>query len=155
MKIPNRNAILSAIREDFNKFKAFLKFIAEFTGDPVPVYELNRLLDRDSTLHVKGAGLFFVTQLLAAAHPGEYIVLEDKVAKALKDLNMTDVLVPTDVVNGYLFVNDICKKMYEEKLESRILAGDYGLAAGFELVAVHNFLWHYYAFYKQGKPWSG
>ena len=49
------------------------KFIAELTGDPV--YELNRLLDRNSTLHVRGAGLFFVTQLLSAAHPGEYMVL--------------------------------------------------------------------------------
>lgn len=153
VKIPNRNAILSVIHEDFNKFKAFLKFIADLTGDPV--HELNRLLDRNSTLHVRGAGLFFVTQLLAAAHPGEYVVLEDNVAKALKDLNMTDVLVPTDVVNGYVFVNDICKKIYKDKLEARILAGDLGLAADFELVAVHNFLWHYYAFYKQGKPWSG
>lgn len=153
VKIPNRNAILSAIREDFNKFKAFLKFIAELDGDPV--HELNRLLDRSDKLHVRGAGLFFVTQLLSAAHPGEYVVLEDNVAAALKDLNVTDVLVPTDVVNGYIFVNDICRKIYKDKLERRIIAGDFGLAAGFELVAVHNFLWHYYAFYKQGKPWSG
>jgi hypothetical protein len=153
VKIPNRNAILSAIREDFNKFKVFLKFIARLTGDPV--YELNQLLDRNSTLHVRGAGLFFVTQLLAAAHPGEYIVLEENVAKALKDLNITDVLVPTDVVNGYVFVNDVCKKIYKDKLETRILAGNFELAVGFELVAVHNFLWHYYKYYKQGKPWSG
>jgi len=153
VKIPNRNAILSAIREDFNRFKTFLKFIAHLTGDPV--YELNELLDRNSKLHVRGAGLFLVTQLLAAAHPGEYIVLEENVAKALKDLNITDVLVPTDVVNGYIFVNDICKKIYKDKLEPRILAGDFKLAVGFELVAAHNFLWHYYAYYKQGRPWSG
>jgi hypothetical protein len=153
VKIPNRNAILSAIHGDLNKFKAFLKFIANLAGDPV--YEMSQLLDRNSKLHVRGAGLFFITQLLAAAHPGEYVVLEENVAKALKDLNITDVLVPTDVVSGYIFINDICKKIYKDKLESRILAGNFKLAAGFELVAVHNFLWHYYAYYKQGRPWSG
>lgn len=153
MKIPNRNAILSAIEGDFSKFKAFLEFIAHLTGDPV--HQLDQLLDRNSSLHVRGAGLFFVTQLLAAAHPGEYVVLEDNVAKALKDLSITDVLVPTDRVNGYIFVNDICKRIYRDKLESRILAGDFRLAGGFELVAVHNFLWHYYAYYRLGRPWHG
>ncbi len=153
VKRPNRNAILSAIREDFSKFKALLEFIAHLTEDPV--HQLNQLLDRTSKLHVRGAGLFFITQLLAAAHPGEYVVLEENVAKALKDLNMTDVLVPTDVVNGYIFVNDVCKKIHRDKLEPRILAGDFKLASGFELVAVHNFLWHYYAYYKHGRPWHG
>lgn len=153
VKRPNRNAILSAIREDFSKFKALLEFIAHLTGDPV--HQLNQLLGRNSKLHIRGAGLFFITQLLAAAHPGEYIVLEENVAKALKDLNITDVLVPTDVVSGYIFVNDICKRIYRDKLEPRILAGDFKLASGFELVAVHNFLWHYYAYYKQGRPWHG
>lgn len=153
VKFPNRKAILTTIREDLGKFKSFLKFIAGLVGDPI--YELNRLLDRSSTLHIRGAGLFFVTQLMAAAHPGEYVVLEDNVAKALKDLHMTDVLVPTDMVDGYIFANDICRRMYRDKLEVRILEGNFGLATSFELVAVHNFLWHYYAFYRQGKPWSG
>ena len=153
VKLPNEKIILTAMRQDFPKFKSFLRCIAGLVGDPVN--ELSRLLDRSSTLHIRGAGLFFVTQLMAAAHPGEYVVLEDNVAKALKDLQITDVLVPTDAVNGYILANDICRRIYRDKLEDRILDGNFGLATGFELVAVHNFLWHYYAFYRQGKPWSG
>jgi hypothetical protein len=100
-------------------------------------------------------GPFIVTQLLAAAHPGDYGVLQDNIASALKDLRMTHVVVKTGVANGYVYANDICKRIYRDKLKSRIEKANLGLAAGFELVGVHNFLWHYYEYHKKGKPWSG
>jgi len=115
---------------------------------------LNHLLDLRSDLHIRGAGLFIITQLLAAVHPGHYVVLEENVARALKDLRITDVVVKTDIANGYIYANDICKRIYRDKLQSRIEEANYGLATGFELVAVNNFLWHYYAYVKKGKAWS-
>lgn len=151
VKVPNRISILETAKEDFAKFKKFLEFIKGFDLE----HELTRVLDPKGDLHIKGAGLFFVTQLLAAAHPKEYVVLEETISKALKDLHLTDVVVNTDVVNGYFFANEICKKIFNEKLQTRLLKGDFGLAEGFELVAVHNFLWHYYAYRKQDKSWNG
>jgi hypothetical protein len=152
IKPPNAKEILAVIHQDIERFRAFLKIIAGMEGDLIS--QLSQLLDKNSSYHIRGAGLFFITQLLAAAHPETYVVLEENVANALRDLNMTDVLTPTDVVNGYVFANDICKRIYKDKLESQILAGKFGLAPGFELVAVHNFLWHYHAYRKQGKSWS-
>lgn len=150
---PVRKALLEAIDDDFVKIKKVLRFIADWQGDPVQ--NLNFLLDIRSNLHIKMFGPFIVTQLLAAAHPGDYGVLQDSIASALKDLQMTHVVVKTGVANGYVYANDICKRIYRDKLESRIEKMNLGLAKGFELVAVHNFLWHYYENYKKGKPWGG
>lgn len=151
VKVPNRNAILETAKKDSDRFKKLLEFIKDFNSE----YELTRVLDPKGDLHIRGAGLFFVTQLLAAAHPTEYVVLEETISKALKDLHLTDIVVNTDVVNGYFFANEICKKIYDDRLQARLLKGHFGLAEGFELVAVHNFLWHYYAYRKQEKSWNG
>lgn len=153
VKVPNRKTILKTAKKEPGRFRKFLKFIADFKDDSE--YELNRLLDPKRDLHIRGAGLFFVTQILAAAHPNEYVVLEANIARALKDLHLTDVVVNTDIINGYVYTNEICKKIYRDKLQTRLQKGHFGLAAGFELVTVHNFLWHYYAFYKQEKSWNG
>lgn len=150
---PIEQALLETIDGNYGKIKKVLRFIAEWQGDPVQ--NLNRLLDYGSSLHIKMLGLFIITQLLAAAHPGDYVVMQDSIASALKDLRMTDVVVKTGVANGYFYVNDICKRIYRDKLESRIEKMNLGLAKGFELVAVHNFLWHYYEYYKKGKHWGG
>jgi len=150
---PVTDALLKAIKDDFAKIKKVLRFIADWKGDPVQ--NLNRLLDRRSDLHIKMFGPFIVTQLLAAAHPSSYGVLQDSIASALKDLQMTHVVIKTGVANGYVYANEICKRIYREKLEGRVKNMNLGLAKGFELVAVHNFLWHYYENYKKGKPWGG
>jgi len=150
---PVRKALMKAIDDDFAKIKKVLGFIVDWQGDPVQ--NLNRLLDIRSNLHIKMLGPFIVTQILAAAHPGDYGVMQDSIASALKDLQMTHVVVKTGVANGYVYANDICKRIYRDKLEGRIETMNLGLAKGFELVAVHNFLWHYYEYYKRGKPWGG
>ena len=150
---PVRISFLKAIDDDFAKIKRVLRFIADWKGDPVQ--NLNRLLDTNSDLHITMLGPFIVTQLLAAAHPRDFGVLQDSIAKALKDLKMTHVVVKTGVANGYVYTNDICKRIYRDKLEGRVEKANLGLATGFEFVLVHNFLWHYYEYYKKGKPWGG
>jgi len=150
---PVRKALLKAIDDEFAEINKVLRFIRDWQGDPVQ--NLNRLLDVRSDLHIKMLGPFIVTQILAAAHPGDYGVMQDSIASALKDLQMTHVVVKTGVANGYVYANGICNRIYRDKLESRVKEMDLGLAKGFELVAVHNFLWHYYEYHRKGKPWGG
>jgi hypothetical protein len=152
-RTPVTKALFEAIDNHPDKIRKLLRFIADWQGDPVQ--NLNRLLDTRSELHISMFGPFIVTQLLAAAHPGDYGVMQDSIADALKDLQMTHVVVKTDVANGYIYANNICKRIYSDKLASRIEKMNLGLAKGFELVAAHNFLWHYYENYKKGKSWGG
>ena len=146
-KTPNKGSLFSLIDEDFDRFKRVLRFIRDFTGDPV--VNINKLLDKSGELYLKGGGIFFVTQLLAGAHPDEYVVIEDNISKALRDLSVVDIVVNNDTANGYVYVNEICKKLYGDKLEQRLKAEGYS----FGLAAVHNLLWHYYAFYRTEKKW--
>jgi len=146
MKLPNRNLIYKQIEEDFGKFKKVLKFIRDFDGDPV--ININRLIDIKDNLHIRGGGIFFITQLLAGAHPNDYIVLEENVSRALRYLGITDILVKNDTANGYAYINEICRKLYKEKLEKRLKQYDFGLTA------VHNLLWHYYVHYRHIKKWE-
>lgn len=145
IKPPNRNLIFKQLDEDFDKFKRVLKFIRDFTGDAV--MNINQLMDKNGSLYIQGAGIFFLTQLLAGAHPNEYVILEEKVSKALRYLGVTEILVKNDTANGYIYINEICKKLFNDKLEHRLR--DYG----FGLPAVHNFLWHYYSYYRTRKKW--
>jgi len=147
MKPPNRNELFRQIDEDFGKFKRVLKFIRDFAGDPI--INLNRLIDPKQSLHLKGGGIFFVTQLLAGAHLDEYVVLEENASRALRQLGVTDILVKNDTANGYVYVNEICKKLFKDKLEQRLK--DHGFEFG--LAAVHNFLWHYYVHYRTARKW--
>lgn len=147
MKAPNKNSVFELIDEDFDRFKKVLRFIRDFTGDPVR--SINKLLDKSGDLNLKGGGIFFVSQLLAGAHPDEYVVLEENISRALMHLSVVDILVKNDTANGYVYVNEICKKLYEDKLEQRLKAEGYS----FGLAAVHNLLWHYYAVYRTEKKW--
>lgn len=145
MKIPNKNKLFKQIDNDFNRVKKVLMFIRDFKGDPV--ININQLLDKENNLYLKGGGIFFITQLLAGAHPNKYVVLEENVSKSLRQLNLTDILVKNDTANGYVYINDICKRLYEKKLKHKLQKYDLGLAA------VHNFLWHYYRYYLNEKKW--
>jgi len=147
LKPPNKRQLFRQIDEDFDKFRKVLKFIREFKGDPV--VNINKLLDKKGDLHLERGGIFFVTQLLAGAHPNAYVVLEENVSKSLRFLKVTEILVKNDTVNGYMYVNEICKKLYEEKMKPKLHNNgfDFGLAA------VHNFLWHYYVQYRKKGKW--
>lgn len=101
-----------------------------------------------NSLKIRGGGIFFITQLLAAAHPDEYVVLEENVSKALRHLGITDIFVQNDTGNGYIYINEICKKLYRDKLKNRLKDFDFGMSA-----ATHNFLWHYYVHYRENGIW--
>jgi hypothetical protein len=145
IKPPNRNLIFRQIDEEFGKFKTVLTFIRDFTGDAVA--NIDHLMDKKRDLSIAGGGIFFITQLLAGAHPNEYVVLEENVSKALRNLGVTEILVRNDTSNGYVYINEICKKLFKDKLEHRLK--DYG----FGLAAVHNFLWHYFVYFRTTKKW--
>lgn len=146
MKTPNRNTIFGEIDNNFPKVQKFLEFIADFSGDPVK--NINYLCDDSSAPKIRGGGLFFITQLLAAAHPDKYVVLEENVSKALRHLGVIDILVQNDTGNGYVYINEICKKLYQDKLKNRLKEFDFGMSA-----ATHNFLWHYYVHYREKHIW--
>jgi hypothetical protein len=145
IKPPNKNLIFTQIDEDFEKFKEMLLFIRDFSGDAIS--NINKLLDKTGSLYVKGGGIFFITQLLAGAHPNKYVVLEENVSRALRSLGVTEIFVKNDTANGYVYINEICKKLFKDKLEQYLL--DYG----FGLATVHNFLWHYYVYYRTENKW--
>jgi len=145
IKQPNKNALFKQIDEDFGKFKRFLNFIRDFTGDPV--INIAQLLDKRGGLYIKRGGIFFITQLLAGSHPSDYVVLEENISRALRYLGITDILVKSDTANGYVYINEICKKLFKDKLEDRLKKYGFGLAS------VHNFLWHYYVFYRTKNKW--
>jgi len=146
LKAPNRNAVFHQIEQDLPKLKKVLRFLSDFQqGDPVR--NIQTLRDPASGLRIEGAGIFFLTQLLAGAHPDEYVVLEEHVSKALRILGVTEVLVQNNTANGYIYTNEICKRLYHEKLKAGL--GEYG----FGLPAVHNFLWHYHAYFRSKGVW--
>ena len=147
LKPPNKRQLFRQIDEDFDKFRKVLKFIRDFKGDAV--VNISKLLDRKGDLHLERGGIFFVTQLLAGAHPNAYVVLEENVSRSLRFLKVTEILVKNDTVNGYMYVNEICKKLHKEKMKLKLHNNgfDFGLAA------VHNFLWHYYVHYRKEGKW--
>jgi hypothetical protein len=146
VKLPNRNMLFSQIDQDFDRFTRILTFLRDFAGDPIN--NINELMDKTGTLYVRGGGIFFITQLLAGAHPNEYVVLEDNVSKALRQLGITDILVKQDTANGYIYINEICKKLFKDKIENGVKEYGFGLAA------VHNFLWHWYVNYRVKGVWE-
>ena len=65
-------------------------------------------------------------------------------------MGVTAILVKNDTANGDVYINEICKKLFKEKLKHRLLEHrlkDYG----FGLASVHNFLWHWYVNFRTKK----
>jgi hypothetical protein len=147
IKLPNKNEALKHIDGDLDRFKNLLRFLLQFKGDIVA--NLDTALDKEGPYHIKGGGPFFITQLLAGAHMNEYVVLEENISKSLQFLGITGIMVKSDTAKGYVYVNDICKRIFKEILEQRLRTAGYH----FGLAAVHNFLWHYYAHYREKRIW--
>jgi len=146
LKTPNRLLIYKEIDNDFSRIKAMLDFIKYFNIDPVQgIQELMT----NSKYKIKGGGIFFITQLLAGAHPDEYIVLEENISKSLFHLGIVDIMVKNDTANGYIYINDICKKLYNNKIKKKLHSEGFNIG----LVSVHNFLWHYYVHYSKTNRW--
>lgn len=146
LKTPNRLQIYKEIDINFSKIKSLLKFIKNFDIDPV--LGIQELLSNDM-IKIKGGGIFFITQLLAGAHPDEYIVLEENISKSLLHLGIVDIVVKNDTANGYIYINDICKKLYNSKMKKKLYSEGFDIG----LASVHNFLWHYYVHYLNTNRW--
>jgi hypothetical protein len=147
-KKPNIETIF---KQDFKKIGKMLEYIKSSRDDPLKT--IQRLIgsneDDPANLAVKGAKLFFVTQLLSAAHPDKYVALHEIISRSLKDLDITDIIVKPDSANGYVYINEICKRLYSEKMKHELEKEGFDL----KLWGVHQFLWHYYAYYKDTKKW--
>ena len=148
MKTPNRIQLFQQIDADFDRVIKIFKFINELENGPIEV--LNKLLAKNGKYNLKYCGIFTFTQLLAGAHPSEFIILKEEVSSTLKLLNITDIIVRNDTVNGYIYINDICIKLYKEKMRRKLIEHDldYGLAS------VHNLLYHYYRHYRVKQIWE-
>lgn len=146
LKTPNRLQIYNEIDNNFTKIKSLLEFIKHFDIDPVLGIQV---LMNDDKYKIKGGGIFFITQLLAGAHPDEYIVLEENISKSLLHLGIIDIVVKNDTANGYIYINDICKKLYDNKIKKKLQSEGFDIG----LASVHNFLWHYYVHYLKTKRW--
>jgi hypothetical protein len=137
--------IYYAIDKDFGKVKSVLGLIRDVPSDPVN--NMNRLLDNGGEYHIRGAGIMFVTQFLAGAYPDRYVVFEPNASKALEQLKITNAQIKPDA-QGYIYFNDICTRLFKERFEERLQIYTIGWAS-----AAHNFLWHWYANYRESSRW--
>lgn len=144
----NQNRIYSKVDNDFEHVKAFLRFLKEFKGDPEE--NLDRLFNPNDELHISGMGPFMVSQFLAGAHPHDYAVIEDRMVRTMKDLGLIDTEVKSDTPKGYLYINDICKKLYsgvfEEKFRKNQSRLGFKVDKDFGLALIHDFFWEYEEF---------
>jgi hypothetical protein len=145
IKAANRKTVFNEIDRDFSRFKKVFSFITNFKGDPI--INIEKLQDRKGKLYIKGCGIFFISQFLAGAYPDDYVIVEENVSRALKYLEITDIFVQYNTPNGYIYINEICKKLYKDKMKAKLKPYGFGLAA------VHNFLWHYYSHYRERQIW--
>lgn len=145
---PNINRTFTVVDEDFGRIRAFLRFIGEFKSDPEE--NLNRLFDRKNELHISGVGPFIVSQFLAGAHPKEYTIVEDRMVNTMKELDLIDAKVKSNTAKGYLYVNEICKKLclevFERKIEENRNNLGFKIDEDLGLVLVHEFFWEYEEF---------
>jgi len=145
---PNIKRIYSEVDGNFEKIKAFLRFIKEFKGDPEE--NLGTLFDTSSELHINGMGPFIISQFLAGAHPSDYTIIEDRMVDTMKNLNLIDTKVKSDTPKGYLYINEICKKLYNDVFSKKIKENksEFGfkIDEDFSLIVIHEFFWEYEEF---------
>ena len=145
---PNLKRIYSEVDNNFDKIKSFLSFIKEFKGDPEE--NLDRLFDANSELHVNGMGPFVVSQFLAGAYPRDYTIVEYRMVKTMKELNLIDTKVKSNTVEGYLYINEICRKLFNEvfrkKIEEHQNKLGFRIDEDFSLIVIHEFFWEYEEF---------
>jgi hypothetical protein len=124
---------------------SFLRFIREFSGDPEE--NLEALFDTTNDLHISGIGPFAISQFLACAHPREYAIIEDRMVNTMKNLNLIDTKVKSDTPRGYLYINEICKKLYTDIFRSKIAKNKdrlgFKIDDDFSLIVIHEFFWEY------------
>lgn len=152
-KLPNQNKIFFEADNNFTKVQLFLKFIRDFEGSPEE--NLDRLFDTADKLHINGAGPFIISQFLAGAHPREYAIIEENMINTMKNLKLIDVKVSSDTPNGYLYINEVCKKLltyiFKRKIDENKDKLGFRVDDDFGLVVMHEFFWEYSGFYRYDK----
>ncbi len=143
----NRASIINEANTELAKVKKYLYAVQKFNGTSDTMEDL---LDASNSIHIKGTGLFFLTQLLAGAYIDQYIVFEPQVYTSLKEFNLNKGVNIGSSINGkqYLQINEICKDLYQQKFKSRMQSYKFGLQS------VHNFLWHYQYYKVHGTWWK-
>ena len=148
-KPPNRNNVFSEVDTDFEKVKLFLRFMRDFKGTPQE--NLTRLFNENDELHIKGMGPFITSQFLAGAHPKEYAIIQDRMVNTMKKLKLIDVKVHSNTPNGYLYINDRCKKLLNDVFKKKIGENKdklgFRVDEDFGMVVMHEFFWEYEGFY--------
>jgi hypothetical protein len=95
-------------------------------------------------------GPFVVSQFLAGAHPREYTIIEDRMVNTMKDLHLIDTKVKSATPKGYLYINEMCKKLLNEvfrrKIEENRNKLGFKIDEDFGLVVMHEFFWEYAEF---------
>lgn len=141
----NKKHIFSEVDRDFSRVVSFLRFVKEFPGDAEE--NLEALFDTANDLHIKGMGPFVISQFLACAHPREYTIIEDRMVNTMKDLSVIDTKVQSDTPRGYLYANEICKKLYADLFSKKIAENKNRLGFktddDFSLIVIHEFFWEY------------
>jgi len=141
----NIKKIFSEVDNNFRKVKSFLRFVREFKGDAEK--NLDILFDTSSELHIKGMGPFMISQFLAGAHPRDYTIIQDRMVNTMKNLDLIDTRVKSDTAKGYLYINDICKRLYSEifnkKIEEHKSKFGFKIDQDFSLIIIHELFWEY------------
>jgi len=140
---PNRVLINKAIDDDFPKVKRILTYVKNIKSNTVDA--IRPLLTNE--LKIKGGNIFFISQLLASAHLDRFMVIDENIARALKELGLTDIVLNHDSAEAYVLMNDLCVKLYHEKMKDQVKSYEFGIAA------THNFLWHWINYYKENGQW--
>ena len=148
-KLPNRNKIFEVADHDFPKIQAFLKFLKDFIGTPEE--NLARLFSINDELHINGAGPFIISQFLAGSFPRDYAIVEDNMVVTMKNLKLIDVRVHSDTPKGYLYINDMCKKLlvnvFAKKIEEYKPKMPFTIDEDFSMVVMHEFFWEFNGFH--------
>ncbi|HME56644.1 MAG TPA: type I restriction enzyme HsdR N-terminal domain-containing protein [Candidatus Lokiarchaeia archaeon] len=147
-RVANRKLLLSEITEHFPRVTEFLNFIKNL--DENRQDEIDQLFN--GKLHLPGTGVFIVSQFLAGAHPINYTIIEDRMVRNMKELGLIDAKVHSRNVDGYLYINDICKRLKKEVFSEKINQFkdqlDFKIDEDFDLIFIHDFFWEYEGFYK-------
>jgi hypothetical protein len=95
-------------------------------------------------------GPFLLSQFLAGAHPREYTIIQDQMVETMKDLQLIDTKVKSDTPKGYLYINEICKELYNDYFSKKIYENQnklgFKIDRDFSLVVIHEFFWEYNVF---------
>ena len=146
----NKLYIKEEIKNNFDKIKMLLQSIKNIKNGDIES-KLEKLRDRNSDAHVKGMGIFAISEYLAGAYPQEFTIVEENMVNKMKDFGILDFKVDYRTSKGYLYINEICKNLYKDifrqKIEKNKNSLGFEIDEDFGLILIHEFFWEYHLFY--------